>query len=115
MLKLTSLAIGLLTLVTIAPNAQALTINANQQSLPGKDLQAQISVIIGGQPSYHGNNGYYRQREVERLRLERQRAAERRRARYRIYGNQNNHRGEYNNGRYDNNYGQNNNGYNNHR
>jgi hypothetical protein len=102
MLKMTSLAIGLLTVMAIAPNAQALT-NANNQATQhsNKNLQAQITVILGGQPEYRGNNEYHgnnnyeyrRQRaaELRRLELVRQRAAEKRRYEYRSHRNRSNH------------------------
>jgi hypothetical protein len=84
-------AIGLLTVVSIAPSSQAITAAAAQpQSMqqPSRDLHAQIQIIIGGgQPEYRG--GYYYRREAERLRrleIERERARvlaeERRRQEY---------------------------------
>jgi hypothetical protein len=76
-------AIGLLTVVAIAPSSQAMTTTSQPQSLqqPSKDLHAQIQIIIGGgRPEYHGG---YRWREIERLRrIEIERAEERRRQEY---------------------------------
>jgi hypothetical protein len=122
MLKITSLAIGLLTVMAIAPNAQALNVNVNNQVAQpsNKNLQAQITVILGGQPTYHGDNQYeYRRQRAAKLRrieLERLRAEEKSRYEYRSYRNRSNygryyqqvnngHGGYYNNdnhGRYNN-------------
>ncbi len=82
--KIAPFAIGLLTVVSIAPSSQAITAAATQpQSLqqPSQDLHAQIQIIIGGgRPEYHGG---YRWREIERLRrIEIERAEERRRQEY---------------------------------
>jgi hypothetical protein len=109
MLKMTSLAIGLLTVMAIAPNAQALNVNVNNQATQhsNKNLQAQITVILGGQPEYHnneyhGNNNYeYRRRraaELRRLELERQRAEEKRRYEYRNRSHHGGYQQQVNNG-----------------
>ncbi len=99
MLKIVPLALGLLTVLSIVPNAQA-------YPLQQPTTQAQLSIIIGGQqPIYQGNPGYrgssrynYRAAELRRLELERQRElAERRRRQY--YSHQQNN-GRYNNGVY---------------
>jgi hypothetical protein len=103
MLKITSLAIGLLTVMVIAPNAQALNVNVNNQATQpsNKNLQAQITVILGGQPTYHGNTEYrgsnqyeyHRQRaaELRRIKLERLRLEEKRRYEYRSHRNRSNY------------------------
>jgi hypothetical protein len=67
--KIAPFAIGLLTVISIAPSSQAMTATAQPQSLqqPSRDLHAQIQIIIGGgHPEYHG--GYRYRREAERRR-----------------------------------------------
>ncbi len=102
MLKIVPLALGLLTVLSIVPNAQA-------YPLQQPTSQAQLSIIIGGQqpiyqkkPGYYGYSKYnYRAAELRRLELERERqrelAAERRRRQY--YSHQRNN-GHYNIGVY---------------
>ncbi len=111
MLKLTSLALGLLTVIAIAPASQAAT-NPNPLSLhtPAGDLHSQVILKIGGHPDYREGVEAYRRREIE---LEREREAHRRREielerereaarrhhkssnRYRSADNRDNYRGEY--------------------
>ena len=97
MLKIVPLALGLLTVLSIAPTAQAFPLH-----------QPQLSITIGGQqpiyrsqPRYQRNSRYnYRAAELRRLELERERqrelAAERRR---RLYQSRHN-TGIYNTGIY---------------
>ena len=61
MLKLTSLALGLLTIIALAPASQAAT-NVNPLSLqkPAGDLHAQVIIKLGGEAG--------RRRELERER-----------------------------------------------
>jgi hypothetical protein len=75
MWKLTSLAIGLITIVSIAPKSEAMTTNV-QPSLqqPAANLHAQIIFRIG-------DRGYTRREEWQYrrdLRMQRRREAERR-------------------------------------
>ncbi len=93
MLKLTSLALGLLTIIAIAPASQAAT-NINPLSIqkPTGDLHSQVIIKLGGQPEYHHRGEAERRRELER---EREAAARRR---HQLYGHQQYHgddRGEY--------------------
>jgi hypothetical protein len=85
MLKLTSLAIGLLTVLAIAPKSEAMTASINSQSLhqPAGDLHAQLIIKIGDTST---NNHRYSDYEYER---EREAAARRRAyyARHRRYEN----------------------------
>ncbi len=94
MLKLTSLALGLLTVMAIAPASQAATnINPLSFQTPASDLHSQVIIKLGGQSQYHRGDAE-RRRELERER-EREAAARRR---YRSYGNREyrgNDRGEY--------------------
>jgi hypothetical protein len=99
MLKIAPLAVGLLTVLSIVPNAQAFPLQ--------QPSQPQLAIVIGGQqpiyqgqPGYHGHSRYnYRAAELRRLELERQRelAAERRRRQY--YSHHRNN-GYYNNGQH---------------
>jgi hypothetical protein len=74
MLKLTSLAIGLLTAIAIAPTSQAMTATGNLLTLqqPSADLHAQIIVKIGGQPEYLHRWESERRRQLD---LQREREA----------------------------------------
>jgi hypothetical protein len=87
MLKLTSLAIGLLTVLTIAPQSEAMaaTVNSTSRHQPAGDLHAQLIIKIGDTST---NNHRYSDYEYER---EREAAAARRRrayyARHRRYEN----------------------------
>jgi hypothetical protein len=77
MLKLTSLAIGLLTVLTIAPQSEAMAATVNSPSLhqPAGDLHAQLIIKIGDtSTNNHRYSDYEYQREQE--------AAARRRAYY---------------------------------
>jgi hypothetical protein len=103
MLKIAPLALGLLTVLSIVPNAQA-------YPLQQPTSQPQLAIIVGGQhpiyqrqPGYHGYSKYnYRAAELRRLELERERqrelAAERRRRQYRS----SHHNGYYSNSSYNN-------------
>jgi hypothetical protein len=80
MLKIAPLALGLLTVLSIIPSAQAYPVQQPHN-------QSQFSITIGGQqPIYQNRSGYsrynYRIAELRRLELQRQRqrelAAERR-------------------------------------
>jgi hypothetical protein len=102
MLKLTSLVLGLLTVMAIAPASQAAT-TSNPLSIqkPAGDLHSQVIIKLGGQPEYHHRGEAERRRELERERereraLEREREAARRR--HQSYGHRQYHgddRGEY--------------------
>jgi hypothetical protein len=122
MLKIAPLALGLLTVLSIVPNAQAYPIQQPTN-------QAQLSIIIGGQqPIYQNRPGYrynYRIAELRRLELERQRElAERRRRQYHqqnngrynagVYRAPNDRDGYNNRGGYGNNSGYNNQGHHSH-
>jgi hypothetical protein len=87
MLKLTSLAIGLLTVVSMAPKSEAMSVTAAPLSLqqPAGDLHAQVIFKIGGQQDYRRRMNLQRRRELE---LQREREREARRRNYR-------NRGEY--------------------
>ncbi len=87
MLKLMPLALGLLTLISIAPSAEAAMVNANQSAQqPKADLHAQLIIKIGGSPSYDREAEYHHRMELEREReRERERAAARRRREYYSY------------------------------
>jgi hypothetical protein len=107
MWKLTSLAIGLLTIGSIAPKSEAMTANT-QPSLqqPAANLHSQIIFRIG-------ERGYTRREEWQYrrdLRMQRRREAERRQyghmGRYHRDGDRN-HDGEYNRDRDRNREGQN--------
>jgi hypothetical protein len=81
MLKLTSLALGLLTVIAIAPTSQAAT-NVSSLALqtPAGDLHSQVIIKLGGQPQYYQRGEGARRRELQRQReLEREREALRRR------------------------------------
>jgi hypothetical protein len=82
MLKLTPLALGILTVLSIAPMSAAMTTNNQllRVQQPAADRHAQLIIKIGGgQPDYHRREDEYRrQREFERIR-ELERDAERRR------------------------------------
>ncbi|WP_310413989.1 hypothetical protein [Chamaesiphon sp. OTE_8_metabat_110] len=75
MLKLTSLAIGLLSILTMAPRSEAMTANARPVSIdrPAANLQSQIILKIGDRGYSRGSN-YRRRRELE---LQREREAAR--------------------------------------
>ncbi len=101
MLKITSLAIGLLTVLSIAPRSAAMTANSRPLTVPqpAADRHAQLIIKIGGgQPEYHHREEEYRHRqwEIERAR-EREREAERRRREYysRRYHDRDRHHEEY--------------------
>ncbi len=95
MLKLTSFALGLLTVIAIAPASQAAT-TSNPLSIqkPAGDLHSQVIIKLGGQPEYHHRGEAERRRELEREReREREReAAARRRHHHQYHGDD---RGEY--------------------
>jgi hypothetical protein len=93
MLKLTSLVLGLLTVIAIAPASQAMTTNNSHVSLqtPAGNLHSQVILKIGGQPEYRHRDNADRRRE-----LEREREAARRRHHYRGHREDRGHdRGEY--------------------
>jgi hypothetical protein len=101
MLKLTSLALGLLTIIAIAPASQAAT-TSNPLSIhkPAGDLHSQVIIKLGGQQQYDYHRGEAeRRRELERERereLEREREAAQRR--HQSYGHRQSHgdnRGDY--------------------
>jgi hypothetical protein len=100
MLKIAPLAIGLLSILSIVPNAQAYPL---QQPAP----QAQLSIVLGGQqPIYQGQPGYhqhsqYNHRAAELRRLELERERQRELASVRRY-RQSHQNGYYSNGHYHN-------------
>jgi hypothetical protein len=92
MSKLTALAIGLLTVISIAPQSQAMTTNIDSPSLqqPAANLHSQIILKVAEQQreySHHRHDesedryhGHRRERELEREReFERKREAKRHR------------------------------------
>jgi hypothetical protein len=83
--KLASLALGLLTVIAIAPASQAAT-NFHPLSIqkPAGDLHSQVIIKLGGKQEYRQRGEAARRRE-----LERQREAARRRQHH------GNNRGEY--------------------
>jgi hypothetical protein len=85
MLKLTSLAIGLLTVIAIAPKAEAITANSQPVSLERStaNLHSQVILKVGDRNRrYNRERGYARGSILQQRRdLERQREADRRRAR----------------------------------
>lgn len=90
MSKLTTFAIGLLTVISIAPQSQAMATNVTHVAVerPAGDI-AQITVKIGGQPQYSNRWEVQRRRQLE---LEREREAERRRHEYYSQRNHNKYR-----------------------
>lgn len=97
MLKVTSLVLGLLTVIAIAPSSEAMTTTDRPLSIqqPAGNLHAQVIFKIG-QPDYRNRGQAQRRREFE---LAREREAERRR---REHDRRNHHRG----GDRDRNYGE---------
>jgi hypothetical protein len=76
MLKIAPFAVGLLTVLSIAPSSQAMSSMAHPQPLKQSNGElAQISIIIGGRTEYYRDYGHYR-REAERRRIERERERE---------------------------------------
>jgi hypothetical protein len=82
MLKLTALAIGLLTAISIAPTAQAANVGGSAPSIqPSENLHAQIIIKVGGNND-DGHDRYrdgYHRRQAE---LAREREAYEARARW---------------------------------
>ena len=93
MLKLTSLAIGLLTVISMAPRSEAMTANDHPISIerPAANLHSQVILKIG-ERGYSRRGDYQRRRELE-LQREREREAARRRQYRRHYDRS--ERGEY--------------------
>jgi hypothetical protein len=85
MLKLTSLALGLLTVLSIAPSSEAMSANINPVSLqqPAANLHSQVILRIGDRKGYSRRGQLQRQRDLE---LQRRREAERRRRQFRRSG-----------------------------
>ncbi len=81
MSKFTALAIGLLSVISIVPTAQAATGTINQSTLqrPAADLHAQVIIRIGGPPAPYHREDFDRHRQWQ---IERERQAERRREFY---------------------------------
>jgi hypothetical protein len=80
--KLISLAVGLLTVISIAPNSEAMSTNSQPISLqqPAENLHSQIIFKVGDRD----RRGYSRrERERRREEMQRQREAERRQYRHR--------------------------------
>jgi hypothetical protein len=82
-LKLTSLAIGLLTIVSIAPHAEAMTATAVPASIerPAANLHSQVILKVGDRHRGYSRGGILQRRRELELRREREEA--RRRDRYR--------------------------------
>jgi hypothetical protein len=80
MLNLTSLALGLLTIIAFLPASEA-AININPLSIqkPATNLHSQVILKIG-QPGYSRRSEAQRRRDLQ---LQRERAAELRRRKYR--------------------------------
>ena len=92
MLKLTSLALGLLTVIALAPASQAATtITPLSLQQPAGNLHSQVILKIGGSPVYHESAEARRRREIE---LEREREAARRHHKYNSHHRYDD-RGEY--------------------
>lgn len=94
MLKLTSLALGLLTVMAIAPKSEAMSANTNPLSLqqPAGNLHSQVIIKLGGQSER------YDRAEIRRRELEREREAARRRHQYHShnrYDDRDKYHGEY--------------------
>jgi hypothetical protein len=81
MSKFTALAIGLLSVISIVPTAQAATGISNQGNLqqPAGDLHAQVIIRLGGPPAPYHREDFDRHRQWQ---IERERQAERRREFY---------------------------------
>jgi hypothetical protein len=97
MSKLTAFAIGLLTVISIAPQHQAMATNITPVTVerPAGDI-AQITVKIGGQPQYSNRWEVQRRRQLELEReREREREADRRRREYYSQRNHDRYHGEY--------------------
>jgi hypothetical protein len=95
MLKFTPLALGLLTVIAIAPASQAATtLHPVSLQQPTGDLHSQVILKIGGQPEYHHREEAARRRELERER-EREREAARRRHQYYSHHHSREYHGEY--------------------
>jgi hypothetical protein len=98
MLKFTSLALGLLSVMAISPKSEAMSANASPLSLqaPAGNLHSQVIIKLGGQPERHEGAEARRRREIE---LEREREAARRHHKYyshhKSYDNHDKYRGEY--------------------
>jgi hypothetical protein len=95
MLKLTSLAIGLLTVIAMTPTSEAIAANTPAVSIsqPAANLHSQVILKIGDRDRYRGysrGGSIQRRRELE---LQREREAQRRRDRYR--GRRDRSYGEY--------------------
>jgi hypothetical protein len=106
MSKLTALAIALLTVISIAPESQAMSTNASPIAVkqPAGDLQAQLIIKIGGNSDrpYYGDDrrredDYYRRLEQEREAERRRREfyAQRRHDRRRYHREREEYRGDY--------------------
>jgi hypothetical protein len=82
MSKLISLAIGLLTVIAIAPKSEATVVNSSPISLqqPAENLHAQIIFKVGDRDR---RDYYRRERERRREEIRREREAERRQYRNR--------------------------------
>jgi hypothetical protein len=77
MFKFTSLALGLLSIMAIAPKSEAMSANTTPLSFqqPAANLHSQVIIKLGGQPERYEGAQARRRREIE---LERERAAARR-------------------------------------
>jgi hypothetical protein len=83
MLKLTSLAIGLLSIIAIAPQSEAMTANAAPASIErsANNLHSQIILKVGDRNRGYSRGGISQRRRELELRREREEA--RRRDRFR--------------------------------
>ncbi len=91
MLKLTSLAVGLLTVISLAPSAQAFPVQSNTPDLHRRDENLHSQVIVNVRPEirreeehrHRGESDHHRQLELAREReVQARLAAERRRQEY---------------------------------
>jgi hypothetical protein len=81
MSKFTALAIGILSIISIVPTAQAATSTGDRVSLhrPAADLHAQVIIRLGGPPAPYHRDDFDRRRQWQ---IEREREADRRREFY---------------------------------
>jgi hypothetical protein len=101
MLKLTSLAIGLLTVISMAPTAEAMTAKVYPVSIsqPAANLQSQVILKIGDRDRGYSRWSILQRRRDQELRRERQ-ARRRERARRRDERSYNQYRRDRQNYRY---------------
>jgi hypothetical protein len=101
MLKLTSLAIGFLTVIAMAPTSEAMATNTPAVSIsqPAANLQSQVILKIGDRDRGYSRGSILQRRREQELRRERQ-ARRRERARRRDERSYNEYRRDRLNYRY---------------